>query len=181
MAPLPVIKVQVEGVQCSALVDTGCSHSIVSADQCTAWSSQQVDIWTIDETSWACCGVGTVSILTNGGSHAVVNVLVSCERPLGYNILFGIDTIRALGGIMITQAGDVKFGGRKEACAALCVNELDFNASLDHNERIWTARWKWILNNTPTLLHNEIAEYKIPGNIRRECCILTYDPAGLSK
>ena len=34
-----------------------------------------------------CCGVGTVSILTNGGGHAVVNVLVAHERPLCYDLL----------------------------------------------------------------------------------------------
>ena len=73
-AVLPVIKVQVDGVQCSALVDTGCSRSIVSADRCTAWSNQQVDMRTINRTSHACCGVGTVSILTNGSGHTVVNV-----------------------------------------------------------------------------------------------------------
>ena len=57
-------------------------------------------------------------------------------------------------------------GRLKEACAALYVNEPDFNASFAYNERIWTTRWKWTLNNVPTLLHNRIAEYKIPDNIR---------------
>lgn len=33
-AVLPVVKVQVDGVQCSALVDTGCSQSIVSVNHC---------------------------------------------------------------------------------------------------------------------------------------------------
>ena len=84
---LPIIKVQVDGIQCSALVNTGCSWSIVSADQCNVWSSQQVDMRTIDRTSYACCGVRTVSILTNGGGHAIVNVLVASERPLGYDLL----------------------------------------------------------------------------------------------
>ena len=159
---------QVDGVQCSALVGSRCSQSIVSTNQCMAWSSQQVDMWTIDRTSWVCCGVGSVSILTNGGGHAIVNVLVACERPLSYNLLIRIDMIRALGGITITPAGDMKLGGGKEACAALCVNEPDFNASFKYKKRIWTARWKWTLNNAPTLLHNQIAEYKIPDNIRGE-------------
>ena len=63
-------------------------------------------------------------------------------------------------------AGDVKLGGGKEACAALWVDEADFDASF--NERIWTTRWKWTLNNAPTLLRNQIAEYKIPDNIKGE-------------
>ena len=56
----------------------------------------------------------------------------------------------------------MKLSGRKEACAALGVNELDFDAFFNHNERIWT------LNNAPTLLHNQIEGYKIPDNIRGE-------------
>ena len=42
---------------------------------------------TIDRTSQACCAVGTVSILTNAGSHAVINMLVARERLLGYDLL----------------------------------------------------------------------------------------------
>ena len=121
---------------------------------------------TIDGESWTCCGIATVSILTSGGSHAVVNVLVVPERPLSYNQLIRIDMIQALGGVMIMPVGDVKLGGEKEACAALCVDEPDFDASFNHNKRIWTTRWKWTLNDAPTLLRNQIAEYKIPDNIR---------------
>ena len=72
--------------------------------------------------------------------HAILNVLVAHERALGYNLLIGIDTIRVLGGVTIIPAGDVKLGGGKEACAALCVDEPDFDASFNHNELIWTAR-----------------------------------------
>ena len=48
---------------------------------------------TIDGTSWACYGVRTVSTLSNGGGYAIVNVLEARERPLGYNLLIGIDMI----------------------------------------------------------------------------------------
>ena len=133
-ATLPVIKVQVDSVQCLALVNMGCSRSIISADRCTAWSSQQVDMRKIDRTSRACCGVGTVSVHTNGGSHVILNMLVARKRPLSYDLLIGIDVIQALGGVTITPAGDVKLGGGKEVCMALCVDELDFDASFSHNE-----------------------------------------------
>ncbi|CAE1309081.1 unnamed protein product [Acanthosepion pharaonis] len=105
-AALPVVNVYVEGKRCSALVDTGCSRSIVSADRCVTWSSQQMEIRMIDGVSWACCGVGTVSVLADGGNHA--KVLVARQRPLGYDLLLGIDAIRALGGMIITPAGNVE-------------------------------------------------------------------------
>ena len=107
-----------------------------------------------------------MSILTDGGGHIGVNVLVAHEKPLSYNLQIGIDAIQALGGVTITLARDGKLGEGKEACLALCIDELDFDASFDHNERIWTTRWKWTLNNAPTLLCNLVAECKIPNNIR---------------
>ena len=123
-------------MQCLALVDTGYSQSIVSADRCTTWSSQHVDMQTIDGESRACCGVATVSILTSGGGQAILNMLVARERPLNYDLLIGIDAIRVLGGIMIMPTREVKLGGEKEVCAALCVDEPDFDASFDHNKKI---------------------------------------------
>ena len=77
-----------------------------------------------------------MSILTDGGGHAKVNILAVREKPHGYD---GIDVIRALGGITIMPARHMKLGGEKEACAALCVDESDSDASFDNNERIWTA------------------------------------------
>lgn len=100
--------------------------------------------------------------------YAEVNILVARERPLSYNLLIGIDAIRALGGVTITPARDVKLGGGKQACAALCVKEPDFKAAFDHTKRMWTAKWKWTLKDVPTLLRNKVAEYKIPDNIRGE-------------
>ena len=76
----------------------------------------------------------TLSILTNGSSHAAVNVLVTCERPFSYDLLIGIDAIQALGGVMITLAREMKLVRGKEVCADLCVNEPDFDASFNHNE-----------------------------------------------
>ena len=91
---------------------------------------------TIDGTSWAFCGVGTISILTDGGGHAEVKILVAHERLLSCDQLIGIDAIQVLGGVTIMPAGDMKLGGGKEACVALCVDEPDFDASSNHNERI---------------------------------------------
>ena len=88
---MPIIKVQVNRVRCSALVNTGCSGSIVSVDRYMVWNSQQIDMRTIHRISWACCGVGTMSILTDGGGHAKVNILLARERPLGYGLLIGIE------------------------------------------------------------------------------------------
>ena len=62
------------------------------------------------------------------------------EKPFGYDLLLGIDTIRAFRGVMITAAGDVTLGRGKEVCAAISIEEKDFFAMFDNKERAWTVR-----------------------------------------
>ena len=78
---------------------------------------------TINGLSQACCGVGTVTICLKKGDTAEVDVLVMQEKPLGYDLLLGIDTIRAFGGVMITVAGGVTHGRGKEVCADISIEE----------------------------------------------------------
>lgn len=90
----------------------------------------------IGRVSQACCGVGTVSILTDGGDHAKVDVLVPRRGPLGYDLLLGINAIRALGGLIIMPAGDVELGKGRKVCAALCISEPDFDVSFNSDKRV---------------------------------------------
>jgi len=163
---LPVVGVRIDGMKCSALVDTGCSKTIVSTNYCRAWSKRDMDITTIDGTSKACCGVGVVTIHTGKGDSAKIDVLVTRGKPLGYDLLLGIDAIRALGGAEITSNGRVMLGKGEEFCAALSIEEPDFCASFDHKQRVWTARWKWAMSEAPKQLHNVIPEYSVPDNIK---------------
>ena len=166
-AALPVVEVEVDGVRCSALVDTGCSQSILSASRCRAWNGQRIRLRTIDGVSQACCGIGTVTILTDGGVQAKVNVLVARGKPLGYDLLLGIDAIRALGGVTVSPGGNVEIGGGS-VCAALHINEPDFNVLFDSTKRVWTAKWKWAQTDSTVKLKNKIAEYKVPVDVREE-------------
>ena len=115
---LPVIGVKIDNVQCSALVDTECSQFIVSTNCCQMWRKQGVDVMTINGLSQACYGVGTVTIYDEKSNTAEVDILVMQEKPLGYDLLLGIDAIRALGGVIITVAGGVILGrGERSLCS----------------------------------------------------------------
>ena len=131
---LPVIGVKIDYVQCSALVDTECSQSKVSANHCQMWRKQQVDVMTINGLSQASCGVGTVMICDEKGDTAEVDVLVMQEKPFAYNLLLGIDAIRAFKGVMITAAGGMTLGRGKEVCAAISIEEKDFYATFNNKE-----------------------------------------------
>ena len=56
---------------------------------------------TIDGMPDICCVVGVILILTEGGDCAKVVALVVCDKPLGYDLVIGIDTLCGLGSIVI--------------------------------------------------------------------------------
>ena len=89
-------------------------------DRCQGWSSWSVEISTIDSTSRACCEVGAVSIVMEGNNSNKVNILVVCEKPLGYDLLIRIDMIQALGGIVIMLAGGLQLDITKVVRSSLC-------------------------------------------------------------
>ena len=65
-----------------------------------------MDVMTIIGMSCSCCSVGTVTITTEGGNSAKISVLVAHGKPLGYDLLLGIDAIRALGGVAVRPVMD---------------------------------------------------------------------------
>ena len=116
---------------------------------------------TIDGTSQACCGVSVISVLTESGNYAKVDALVVRNKPLGYDLLIGIDDICALGGVEILPTGEVRFWRKRESCASITIEEQDFCAAFDQEKKAWTARWKWTKNEAPVQLHNTISEYTV--------------------
>lgn len=56
------------------------------------------------------------------------------EKPLGSDLLAGIDTITALGGIYITQTGAVRSCG-KETFASIHSNQHEFSVGRNHQQR----------------------------------------------
>lgn len=74
-------------------------------------------VTTLTGAAQACCGSGTIRIRAATGNTATIDVLVIRGKPLDFDLLFGIDAIKALGGIRITQSGSVKFVERWHVCA----------------------------------------------------------------
>ena len=114
---LPIIQVYVNETLCSALLDSGCSRTIVFAGLCRTWKEKGVRVTTISGETRTCCGVGAVNIRTRTGNSADVEALVALKKPLSFDLLLGYDTIRALGGVHITQTGAVQFQ-KTPVCAA---------------------------------------------------------------
>ena len=77
---------------------------------------------------------------SHGGNSAKISVLVVRGKPLGYNMLLGIDAIRALGGVAVWPSGQIRIGGGLvPKCAAITINKPDFTVTFDQQSRAWIA------------------------------------------
>ena len=129
---LPVANIYINGMQCLALVDTSCSQMIVDADQCRSWRRAAVDVMTIVGMSHSCCCVGTVTVAMDGGNSAKISVLVVHDKPLEYDLPFGINAIRALGGVAVWPSGQIRISsGLVPKCAAITINKPDFTITFN--------------------------------------------------
>ena len=103
------IIVCVDGIPCSALLDSGYSWSILSTKLCQSWSKQDIMVTTLTESMQACCRSSTVKIRTATGNTVPINLVVMREKNLDFNQLLGINTINELGSVHISQYGSVEF------------------------------------------------------------------------
>ena len=53
-----------------------------------------------------------------------IEVLVVDKQLLGFDLQLGIDAIKLLGGVYLTESGEARFGGLN-SCAAISINEPD--------------------------------------------------------
>uniref|UniRef100_A0A5S6QHX4 Integrase catalytic domain-containing protein n=1 Tax=Trichuris muris TaxID=70415 RepID=A0A5S6QHX4_TRIMR len=115
--------------------------------------------------------MGRARLKPSGASEVVVDVLVCDQRPLGFDLILGMQGIRLLGGLLLDPDGRVRFNPpATEICAAmetgLHVEEKDFIVSYDSTTRSWTTAWKWASGDAPEVLHNRIAEYPPAASVR---------------
>ena len=117
-------------------------------------------------------GAGDVVLGLPGVGDVSVAVLVVDVRPLGFDVILGMNGISALGGVTIAD-GAVRFGlSRDPVCAGavggMCIDERDFRAVYDPSKGFWTVQWKWAGGVEPGVLTNDVGEYAVPGDVRDE-------------
>ena len=166
---LPLRRLSVNGCERMVLIDTGCSRSIVHASVCVNWKRQRENIFTVSGERSECDGVGQVSVELEDGTKAVFSALVVREKPLGLDLILGMDGIEALGGVTVLSANQARFGA-EDVCAAAVeeIDEADFKISYDAESRKWTVAWKWNSGIGPKELTNTTAEYRIAPSARDE-------------
>lgn len=168
---LPVMSVLVDGRECSALIDTGCTDTLVHVRCCRQWRSRRISVTTMSGDQFCCAGVGSVDVRTSTGQQAQLEVLVVDERPMGVDLILGMSGITALGGISVRGPSDVHFCGAASRAASHqppAVDTADFTARFDADRREWTVAWKWANGAGPDCLTNGVAQYAVAPSARDE-------------
>ena len=187
---LPTRQMKINGVTGLALVDSGCSRSIVHVSFCPGWSKRHISVRTVSGESYRCDGTGPARVSLGESVSVDLNALVVREKPLGFDLVLGMDGIEALGGVTLMSPCDVQFGSEVRCAVAsqvapeedevdrgvgfneeqkmTDVDEADFRAFYNEQDRIWTMTWKWAAGTTPEAIKGNIAEYRIPPECREE-------------
>ncbi|KRY07334.1 Pol polyprotein, partial [Trichinella patagoniensis] len=168
---LPAVRMNVGGIRRRVLVDTGCSVCVAHASCCRSWREEDVAITTMCGRAMRCEGSGVVQLRPHGKGPIEVEVIVVRSKPLGYDLILGMNGIAALGGVTVTGGRCVRFGlDDPGVCAAaeamISIREKDFTATYCPSTRSWTAAWKWSDAGEPGVLRNTVEEYP-PANVAR--------------
>ena len=113
----------------------------------------------------------TIVLTINNLNPIWTDVLVVDSQLLGFDMLFGMDIMKILGGISIIQSSEAIFNWTDPpaciairieeldfsiiqsseaifnwtdppACIAIRIEELDFSTEFNEQTRVWTASWK---------------------------------------
>ncbi|KFD63395.1 hypothetical protein M514_24416 [Trichuris suis] len=162
---------KVDGVLRRALVDTGSTRCIIYAPCCRSWRKQQIHVTTVSGEQLHCIGVGSVKLQLSEGDPVTIEGVIADKKPLGFDVIIGMNGISALGGVTVNAQGQVQFGTAKAVVVAsahscIRVDEKDFVATYDPATNTWTTAWKWASAGRPEVLRNTKEEFPLPEGIR---------------
>lgn len=164
-AQLPELTVYVRGCRRTALVDTGCSRTIISkavAGESGILCVNDVTMMNGDVVSCFKTLICTVSI---AGKTIELNCLVSEIIP-GYDVLLGMDAITAMGGVTVTERSvnfPVFVSASTDKSPEITITDKDFEAKFSDGE--WTASWKWTEESVAPALRNYVSHYAMKPDV----------------
>ena len=159
------MKVRVDGRECNALIDSGCSQTLVSKSVCRFLKRKSAGVLTADGRTLNCRGYGKIKVEVDRVPAVKIEALVVDKQLLGFDLLLVIDAIKLVGGVYLTESGEASFGGLNR-CAAIPINEPDFSVTYDRRNKEWTASWKWTNDRSLNELSNSAQEYAVPCHAR---------------
>lgn len=162
--------VLVNGVKVRALVDTGCTQTIVSKSLVSEVTACSGGVMTVNGVEVK-CGIST-AVLTVCGRELRVQCLVLDSLLTYFDLVLGMDVVERLGGVNVA-CGKVVFGvsassvlmdNAADGSSGLQMEDVDFSARFDGQK--WIVRWNWI--GEEPVLHNQVACYKVSADVQDE-------------
>ena len=160
---LLVMKVKINGTDRIALVDSGCSSSVVSGMLCRPEVRKSTAILTAGRKYLLTYVVGSIPLTVTNKNPLKTNVLVVNSKTLGFNLLLGMDVIKKLGGVHIYEGGQAHFAEvALPLVATIELEQPDFRAEFDQRTKSWLVSWKRSGDQPPEKLYNRVPVYTIP-------------------
>ena len=156
--PLPIIEVVVNNTVMTALVDTGCTTTLINSRLMSGCSRCGI-VKAVDGRDIKCKRARQVEIKVRGVQVKVEAILMNRIID-GIDVIIGMDVINEMGGVTIKEAEE-KFGDVHCAVAAhrlnVCkIEDKDFEANFDGEK--WMVKWKW--KGEPPVLQNRVKFHK---------------------
>ena len=160
---------KVNGINGIALVDSGCSSSVVSGLLCQPEIWKSTAIMTAGRKCLLRHGVGSITLTVTNRNHLKTNVLEVNSKPLGFNLLLGMNVMKKLGGMHIDEGGKAHFAEVAHTLGAtIKLEQPDFCTEFDQSNKSWTVSSKWSGDQPPEKLYNRKPEHTIPARTRAE-------------
>ncbi|XP_043225017.1 uncharacterized protein LOC122383025 [Amphibalanus amphitrite] len=161
----------IDGVTRRVLVDTGCTDVLVCRACCGQYQATQTTSLRVANGSAMPCVGETALTVTYQGRRVTLPALVVPARPLGFDVVWGMTGVRALGGVQVGATGEVAVCAAVAARvvdrpAEMTVTAADFEAHFDG--QVWTVEWKWADGVGPARLRNTTPQYAVPAAARAE-------------
>jgi len=161
----PVVVATFNGVKVRALVDTGCSQSIVTSRLVGSMPTlkQKNAVITMSGDSVDCDKVVDATVCV-GQKELKLTCIVTPRLLDRYQLLLGIDAVAQIGDVLFKK-GKVSFCNVAKVRESVVLEDKDYHATFDGKR--WSVSWNW-KECEPDLLHNRIDCYKIDPNAKDE-------------
>ena len=111
---------------------------LVSKAVCCFWKRISARVLTADRKTLNCRAYGRIKVEVDQVPAVNIKALVVDKQLLGFDLLLGIDAIKEISGVYLTESGEARFGGLNR-CAAISLDELDFSVTYDRSNQECTV------------------------------------------
>ena len=140
------MNLRVDEQECTVLINSECSQTLVSKAVCRFWKRKSAGVLKADGRTLNYRGYGKIKVEVGQVPAVDIEALVVDKQLFGFDLPLGIDAIKELGGVYLTESGEARFGGLNR-CAAISIDESDFSVTYDCRNKEWTASWnEWQRN-----------------------------------